>query len=232
LVVQASWNYERMVGLGVAFASEPLLRDLPGGVDGDRYREALGRAGRYFNAHPYLVGLAVGALARAEHENVPPDQMERLRTALTGPLGAVGDKLVWAGALPLASGIGVVLAVAVSPVVAVIAFLGLYNLLHVTLRVWGIAAGWRSGIEVARELHIPAVTWGLRLAGPLAALSAGLALPMAVAWLVSDLDVRGVLGAMIVAAVGIVLARWAWPTLGGLRFGLAAVALALIVGWM
>ncbi|MBI3081867.1 MAG: PTS system mannose/fructose/sorbose family transporter subunit IID, partial [Gemmatimonadetes bacterium] len=29
LIVQASWNYDRMVGIGVAYAMEPLLRDLP-----------------------------------------------------------------------------------------------------------------------------------------------------------------------------------------------------------
>jgi len=109
LTVQAAFNYERMIGVGLGYASEPLLRALPGGREGQHYHEALGRAAGYFNAHPYLVGLAAGATARAEHEGVPGPQVERLRTALVGPLGAVGDRLVWAGTLPAASAVGLAL---------------------------------------------------------------------------------------------------------------------------
>ena len=103
--VQGSWNYERMQGIGVGVAEEPLLRDLraEGGSDGVAYRTAVARGAHFFNAHPYLCGLAVGAAARAEHDGVPPEQVERLRTALCGPLGSLGDRLVWAGWLPFTS---------------------------------------------------------------------------------------------------------------------------------
>ena len=230
LLVQASWSYDRMVGIGVAFASEPLLRDLPGGTQGDRYRAALGRAGQYFNAHPYLSALAVGALARVEHEDIPEEQVRRLRTALIGPLGSVGDKLVWAGALPLASGLGIVLAALVSPLAAVIGFLVLYNAVHLTLRGWALAAGWRGGIRVAQELGVPAVMHGLRIAGPLAGLALGLALPPAVEWLVRDFDGNALVGVGVVAVVGVIVARSMWMELGTIRFGLAVVLLALVAG--
>ena len=73
--VQGSYNYERMLGVGVGVAEEPLLRDL-----GDaKYQPAVARGAHFFNAHPYLVGLAVGAAARAEHDGASPDQVERLR---------------------------------------------------------------------------------------------------------------------------------------------------------
>ena len=101
--VQGSWTYERMIGLGVGVAEEPLLRDLPGGPEGDAYHAAVARGARFFNSHPYLAGLAVGAAARAEHEGASPEQIERLRSALTGPLGSLGDRLVWAGWLPCTS---------------------------------------------------------------------------------------------------------------------------------
>jgi PTS system mannose-specific IID component len=83
LLIQASWNYDRMVGLGSAFASIPLLRDLPK----ERYRAAMERATQFFNAHPYMAGMEVGAVARAEHDGVPGDQIRRMRHALVGPLG-------------------------------------------------------------------------------------------------------------------------------------------------
>src|SRR5256886_7465612 len=79
-----------------------------GGGGGAAYRAAVARGAHFFNAHPYLCGLAVGAAARAEHEGVPPEQVERLRTALCGPLGSLGDRLVWAGWLPFTSGLALV----------------------------------------------------------------------------------------------------------------------------
>src|SRR5260370_32828763 len=94
-----------MQGVGMGVAEEALLRDLKVGEDDAAYRAALARGAYFFNAHPYLCGLAVGAAARAEHDGVPPDQIERLRTALCGPLGSLGDRLVWAGWLPLMSAV-------------------------------------------------------------------------------------------------------------------------------
>ncbi|HTD63012.1 MAG TPA: PTS system mannose/fructose/sorbose family transporter subunit IID, partial [Gemmatimonadaceae bacterium] len=93
LAVQGSWNYELLMGNGIAFAAEPGLRLLPE----TEYREALAREGRYFNCHPYLASVAVGSLVRAELEHVPGPKIERFRTALCGPLGSVGDRLIWAG---------------------------------------------------------------------------------------------------------------------------------------
>src|SRR5688572_10150494 len=66
LAVQGSWNYENLIGNGIGFCVEPALRRLPGGVGAPAYRQALARQSAYFNAHPYLASLAVGALARAE----------------------------------------------------------------------------------------------------------------------------------------------------------------------
>ncbi len=43
LAIQGSWNYEILVGNGVGFCVEPALRQLPGGIDGRLYREALAR---------------------------------------------------------------------------------------------------------------------------------------------------------------------------------------------
>src|SRR3990172_6002878 len=110
LIVQASWNYDRMVGLGVAYAMEPLLRGLPGGRANDRYAAALKRVAGFFNAHPYLTGMAAGALARVEYDGVPEAQADRLRRALIGPLGSVGDQLVWAGWLPMSVAVGLIVA--------------------------------------------------------------------------------------------------------------------------
>ena len=228
--VQSSWNYERMAAIGTARAMEPMLRDLPGGRDGPRYREALGRSVGFFNSHPYLIGVAVGAIAKAEHEGVPGPQIERLKAALTSSLGSMGDRLIWAGALPCASGIGLALAATMPWYVGPAVFLASYNTVHLALRTWGLQAGWRDGPRVARALGSPFLRVGLALAGPMAAVAVGLAIPLVATWLgtgVSPLLHTAVFG---VAAVGVTLALWLAPALGGLRFGLVMAAAALMVG--
>lgn len=232
LLVQSSWNYERMIGVGVAFASEPILRKLPSGVGGHEYHEALGRATTQFNSHPFLAGAAIGALGRAEHQGLPLEQMSRFRTALAGPLGSVGDKLVWAGSLPIASAIGLTLAVVVSPIAAVVVLLAVHNTVNVSLRVWALRAGWHGGISVASRLGVPTLKWGLRIAGPGTALALGVMLPIVTAWLVRDFEPNSVTAVGVVAAVGVVLARWLWPTLGCIRYGLIVVVLAALAGWL
>ncbi|MBA3560336.1 MAG: PTS system mannose/fructose/sorbose family transporter subunit IID, partial [Gemmatimonadaceae bacterium] len=135
LAVQGSWNYEILMGTGIGFCTEPALRLLPGGVQGTAYRDALARQVQYFNSHPYLAAIAVGALARAELDGESPAHIERFRTALCGPLGSVGDRLVWAGWLPLCSVLSLVaFALGAAPATTLLIFLGLYNVGHLGLR--------------------------------------------------------------------------------------------------
>lgn len=181
LAVQGAWNYETLVGNGIGFCVEPALRQLPGGLDGDAYRSALARESQYFNAHPYLTSVAVGALARAELDGEAPERIERFRTALCGPLGALGDRLVWATFLPLCSFTAlVVFGLGGSPFVTVVTFLGLYNAGHLALRVWGLQVGWRRGLGVAQSLGNPWLQHASPRLGRFAAALAGMALPLAV----------------------------------------------------
>ncbi len=181
LAIQGSWNYELLVGNGVGFCVEPALRQLPGGIDGPMYREALARQSMYFNAHPYLAALAIGALARAEVEQVPPARIERFRAALCGPLGSVGDRLVWASWLPACSLVALLLfGIGATPLAVVLGFLVLYNVGHLGLREWALRAGWRHGLRVATALGHPVLQHGPRYIGRVSAVLGGLALPFAV----------------------------------------------------
>lgn len=181
LAIQGSWNYEILVGNGMGFCVEPALRRLPGGIDGRPYREALARQAVYFNAHPYLASLAVGALARAELEQVPPARIERFRTALCGPLGSLGDRLVWAAWLPACSLVALMLfGFGWSPPAVILGFLVLYNVGHLGLRDWGLRAGWKHGLRVATAMGHPVLQHGPRYIGRVSAVLGGMALPLAV----------------------------------------------------
>lgn len=230
--VQGSWSYERMIGLGAGVAEEPLLRELLAEGDGAAYRGAVARGAHFFNSHPYLAGLAVGATARAEIDHAPPEQIERLRAALTGPLGSLGDRLVWAGWLPLTIGLALVGVGLGAGLSAVAAFLVVYNAGHVVLRWWALRAGWEHGLHVVTALRSPFLQRGLAVTSVGMALAMGLALPVSAEYLAAAFPgwARIALGAA--GAGGFVLLYWrvGKGTLTGLRYGLVLVALALIVG--
>ncbi len=225
--IQGAWNYETMMGNGIAFAIEPALRRLPGGKGGPAYREALARHAGYFNAHPYLASVAVGALARAELDGVPAKQIERFRTAAPGPLGSVGDRLVWAGWLPLCSALGLLaFGLGGSPAVVLALFLGSYNAGHVALRLWGLHAGWRDGLRVAQALGTPVLRQGPAHVARATAFIAGIALPIAAEGFIGP--GRAVLGTVLVAvAIGAVGITWLHGRVEGWR--LATVLLAAFV---
>ena len=208
LAIQGSWNYETLLGNGIGFCVEPALRLLPGGQEGPAYRAALARQSEYFHAHPYMAAVAVGALARAELEGEPPARIERFRTALCGPLGSVGDRLVWAAWLPACSiaalaafgfgvGTGGVLLV----------FLGIYNAGHIALRAWGLSAGLDHGMRVASALGGPVLRRGPTHIAQVAALIGGVALPLALDQVIGP--GRALFGIVLggVALGGLVLAR-------------------------
>jgi len=202
LLVQAAWNYRTMLGTGMAFALLPVLRYLH--TDAEALDAALERHSVHFNAHPYLTPVALGALARMEVDGVQPEQIARFRDAVRGPLGALGDRLVWAGWLPMSALVGVALVHMVAPVVGVVVFLVLFNILHLTLRIRGFHLGFEAGPELGRRIRELDLSHRAR-------------------------QVEGTIALLL----GVVVALW-MPGMGGAAEGIWWVggsALALLVGY-
>ncbi len=222
--IQGVWTYETMLGNGIAFAMEPALRQLPGGALGEPYRTAMVRHSGYFNAHPYLAAVAVGALARAELDGVPAAQIERFRVAAPGPLGSVGDRLVWAGWLPLCSSLALLgFGLGLSPAGVVLLFLGVYNVGHVALRLWALNAGWRDGLRVAQALGNPVLRQGPAHVARMTALVAGIALPVAAQGIIGP--GRALLGGVLAAvAVGALIVTGLHGKYEGWRLAIFALA--------
>jgi PTS system mannose-specific IID component len=228
LAVQGSWNYETLLGTGIGFVMEPALRYLPGGVEGPQYRAALARESRYFNAHPYLTGIAVGALTRAELEGVDPARIERFRSALASPLGSVGDRLVWASWLPFCSVVALgVFGAGGSALAVVSTFLLLYNAGHFLLRAWGLHCGLSRGLNVASALGNPVLRQGPQYIGSAAAFVAGIALPIALERVVGPGRVLagGIIGA---ALIGILLLARLRERAEGWRIALGVLAVFVL----
>ena len=230
LGVQAAWNYERMQGTGVGHAAEPVLR-AAFRDDRDRYRETLGRASAFFNANPYLAAAAVGAEARAEVDGVPGPQVERLRTALCGPLGSLGDRLFWTGLVPaLASAAvaGVALGLGWWPVLA---FVVVHNVIRLAIGPWLLGLGWQHGVLVGGAILRSPLPRASAIAGRVAAVVGGLAIPLVARRFLADTgptDLIGV-GALVVGAL--VVRKVAGPRLSALPFTLTAALAVLLWHW-
>ena len=230
LAVQGTWNYERMLGVSMGYAAEPLLEDLKT-VDPVRHGEAVVRSTEFFNCNPNLAGLALGAMARAEYDAVPGQQIARLRTALCSPLGALGDELFWAGLVPALVGIALVAAVLGAGWWAIVGFIALYNLVRFGTAVWALRAGFDAGMRVGSAISGSWIPRAIARIGPLAGAGVGLAIPVVAGWSLRGFGWAGALGALAVAGVGAAVTRWFGPSLTTVRFALLAMGLLLLFRW-
>lgn len=228
--VQGAWNYERMLGIGMGYASLPLLEELERS-DPAGYRKAVARQSDFFNSQPYLAGLALGAATRAEYQGVPGHKIARLRTALCGPLGALGDQLFWTGVLPFLMSVALIAVALGWPWVGLVAFLAVFNGVRVGVEWWGLNRGWQSGLGVGRVVQeswlAKAVGWVGRLAG----FAVGCAVPIVTGWLIDTVAPTLMLGVLGVAGLALLASRLN-PRVTGLRFTLVAAGLVFLLLWI
>jgi mannose PTS system EIID component len=184
LFLQASWNPKGMQNLGLAYALFPALKALY--PDDARLSAAVKRHLLFFNSHPYVAAAIVGGvlfheqrIARGEES---ADRAVAFKAALMGPLAALGDGFFW---LSLKPAVGAVCA-AMVPLFhawAALAFLVLYNVVHLTLRARLFWTGFRHGdslVENLAKTNLP--TRGARLRVLAAACAGGLAAWLAIAF--------------------------------------------------
>jgi PTS system mannose-specific IID component len=96
----------------------------------------------------------LGAVCRMEADGRDPEEIRRFKQALRGPLGGLGDQLVWVGWRPATVLGAVALALAgAPPLVTVVFFLVFYNLGHLLLRVWGFRVGLEWGSQVGDSMR-------------------------------------------------------------------------------
>lgn len=151
LWLQGSWSYRDMQSLGFAWAMEPVLRR--------RYQgEALQRATAgylgFFNSNPILAAAILGAAVHTEALAAEADGAAacRLRTALMGPYGAVGDSYFWRGLRPCVVLMALLLAV-VGYAWAPWLLLGLFGGLNLLARALFFVLGVHRGAGVVEAVQ-------------------------------------------------------------------------------
>jgi PTS system mannose-specific IID component len=149
-LIQACWNYEGMQNVGFAYSMLPALRDLYDGRP-DEMARALKRHLEFFNTHPSMAPVILGAAVRIEERvaagKADPRAIGTFKVGLMGSLGAIGDSFFWGALKPMASAAGAILAL-VHPLLGIAALLLIYNASQVVIRRQGFLSG-LSGEESA-----------------------------------------------------------------------------------
>ncbi|MBW6509896.1 MAG: PTS system mannose/fructose/sorbose family transporter subunit IID [Desulfuromonadales bacterium] len=165
LFLQASWSYQRMQGLGFLFALLPGLRKI---YSEEQMREVSLRHAGYFNTHPYLAPLVVGAVLKLEEERAIHGEdrsidIDDFKEIVAAPYAAIGDALFWGGLRPLVAGITLFFAVK-GIVWAPLIFLLVFNLFPFWFRIVFFEYGYRHGIKSVayiQEHNLP--DWAVRI---------------------------------------------------------------------
>lgn len=125
---QASFNYERMHGLGMAFDMVPAIKRL---YDTKEERvAALKRHLTFFNVTPGAVGPVLGVTAALEESkangaDIDEGTIGSIKIGLMGPFCGVGDPIFWGTLRPITAAIGASLALngsLLGPVLFFVAF--------------------------------------------------------------------------------------------------------------
>ncbi|WP_257959291.1 PTS system mannose/fructose/sorbose family transporter subunit IID [Bacillus sp. V3-13] len=149
LLLQASFNYERMQAAGWLYSILPGLKKIH--RNKQDLSESMKSHMEFFNTHPFLVNIIMGIVLAMEEGKQNRNTIRAIRVAMMGPLGGIGDALFWLTLLPICVGIGASLGQDGSPMGAVV-FLIIFNVVHFGLRFGLMHYGYNTGTNAISSL--------------------------------------------------------------------------------
>lgn len=156
-MIQGLWTLQRAQNLGYIYSLWPVFRRLHPKRE-DRARAASSHAG-YFSTHPYTSGVLLGVVAgleedRSEGRGPSTESVLAARSAMSGPLAALGETFFWGTWLPF-SLVATLIVGRLGPgwtMVSAVLFLILFNGPHLVVRAVGLWLGYRWKSEVVAHL--------------------------------------------------------------------------------
>ncbi|REJ31153.1 PTS system mannose/fructose/sorbose family transporter subunit IID [Caldibacillus debilis] len=149
LLLQASFNYERMQSARWLYSILPGLRKIH--KNKKDLSTAMKEHMEFFNTHPFLVTFIMGIILAMEQNKEDRDAIRGIKVATMGPLGGVGDALFWLTLLPITAGIGASLAMD-GNILGPFIFLILFNIVHFGLRFGLMRYGYQTGVKAIQKL--------------------------------------------------------------------------------
>ncbi|WP_070963830.1 PTS N-acetylgalactosamine transporter subunit IID [Vibrio sonorensis] len=143
LLLQASFNFERMQASGWLYGLLPALKKIHTNK-ADLSKAMQGHMG-FFNTHPFLVTFVMGIILAMERSKQNVSSIQNTKIAVGAPMGGIGDAMFWLTLLPICGGIGADLALQGS-IMGAVFFIVLFNVVHFGLR-FGLAHyAYRMGV--------------------------------------------------------------------------------------
>ncbi|MCV9877303.1 PTS mannose transporter subunit IID [Brenneria izbisi] len=152
---QGSWNFERMQALGFCFSMVPVIRRLYPENSEER-KQAIKRHLEFFNTQPFVAAPVLGVTMAMEEQRAngaPIDDgaINGLKVGLMGPLAGVGDPIFWGTARPVFAALGAGIAMSGSLLGPLLFFI-LFNLVRLLVRYYGVAYGYRKGVDIVNDM--------------------------------------------------------------------------------
>ena len=127
MLLQASFNYERMQASGWLYGLLPALKKIHTNQR-DLARAMKGHMG-FFNTHPFLVTFVIGIILAMERSKQDVNSIQSTKIAVGAPLGGIGASLALQGSI-----------------LGAVVFIVLFNVVHLGLR-FGLAHyAYRMGV--------------------------------------------------------------------------------------
>ena len=151
--LQASWNMERMQGLGYCFGMVPILKRL---YEGEELKQALKRHLEFYNTQPFVTAPIIGITAAMEEKkangaDIPDGVINGIKVGMMGPLAGVGDPVFWGTLRPITAALGASIAMSGSLLGPIIFFV-LFNLVRLLVRWYGISYGYSKGTDIVQDV--------------------------------------------------------------------------------
>lgn len=151
---QASFNFERIHGLGFCYDMIPAIKRLYP-LKADQVA-ALKRHLVFFNTTPAVCGPVIGVTAameeaRANGAAIDDGAINGIKVGLMGPLAGVGDPIFWGTVRPVFAALGAGIAMSGSLLGPLLFFI-LFNAVRLLTRYYGVAYGYRKGVDIVKDM--------------------------------------------------------------------------------
>lgn len=151
---QASFNFERIHGLGFCYDMIPAIKRLYP-LKEDQVA-ALRRHLVFFNTTPAVCGPVIGVTAameeaRANGAEIDDGTINGIKVGLMGPLAGVGDPLVWGTLRPITAALGATLALS-GNILGPLLFFFIFNAVRLAMKWYGLQLGFRKGVNIVSDM--------------------------------------------------------------------------------
>lgn len=152
---QGSWNFERMQATGFCFSMVPAIKRLYP-ENNEARRQAIKRHTEFFNTHPYVAAPVLGVTTameeqRANGAEIDDGAINGIKVGLMGPLAGVGDPIFWGTVRPVFAALGAGIAMSGSLLGPLLFFI-LFNAVRLLTRYYGVAYGYRKGVDIVKDM--------------------------------------------------------------------------------